>query len=64
MHLEKTAFDAPLTRVHYEFIADGELHRDANTVLPAIGNRWRVGDTIQLLVIAERGYDSIIISAE
>jgi hypothetical protein len=64
LHTEKTAFDAPITRVHYEFIADGELHRDADTVLPAIAHRWRVGDTIQLLVIPDRGYDSIIISAE
>jgi hypothetical protein len=64
LHTEKTAFDAPITRVHYEFIADGELHRDADTVLPAIAHRWRVGDTIQLLVMAARGYDSIIISAE
>jgi hypothetical protein len=61
---EKPAFEVPIAVVQYEFQLEGELHRDADKVLPAIANRWRMGDTIQLLVIPERGYDSIIISAE
>jgi serine/threonine protein kinase len=60
--VEKPAFDVAICRLHYEFVMNGELRRDADTILPRIANRWRVGDTVQVLVIAEQGYDSIIIS--
>jgi hypothetical protein len=60
--LEDTAFGEKLAKVSYQFEADGALHRDADQVLPVIADRWRVGDQIQILYIAERGYDSVIIS--
>jgi hypothetical protein len=59
---EKGPFEAPMSKVQYEFTLDGALHRDTDNILPEIANRWRVGDTIQLLVIPDLGYDSIIIS--
>ena len=62
--IEKPAFEIPISRVQYEFMLDGEPHRDASTIPPAVANRWRVGDTIQVLAIARLGYDSIIVSAE
>lgn len=34
----------------------------SDQVLPAIANRWRVGDRIELLYLPEREYDSAIIS--
>ena len=59
---EKTAFDEKLTRVRYEFEADGHRHRGSDQVLPAIAERWDPGDTIQILYRPDRGYDSVIIS--
>jgi serine/threonine protein kinase len=61
---EKGPFEAPMSKVQYEFTLDGALHRDTDAILPQIANRWRVGDTIQLLVLPERSYDSIVITAE
>jgi serine/threonine protein kinase len=61
---EKGPFEAPMSKVQYEFTFDGALHRDTDSILPQIANRWRVGDTIQLLVLPERGFDSIVITTE
>jgi serine/threonine protein kinase len=61
---EKGPFEAPMAKVQYEFTLDGALHRDTDSILPQIANRWRVGDTIQVLVIPDRAYDSIIVTAE
>lgn len=61
-HDEKTAFDEKLTRVRYEFEADGLRHRGSDQVLPAIAERWDPGDSIQILYRPDRGYDSVIIS--
>ncbi|MGQ0702686.1 MAG: serine/threonine protein kinase [Gemmatimonadales bacterium] len=62
MTQEKTAFDEKLTRVRYEFEADGMRHRGSDQVLPAIAERWDPGDTIQILYLPEQDYDSVIIS--
>jgi hypothetical protein len=62
IHLEDLAFNEKLARVHYEFDADGVLHRDTDKVLPAIANRWRPGDQVQVLYLPDRDYDSVIIS--
>ena len=59
---EKLAFDERLTRVRYEFEADGHLHRGSEQVLPAIASRWERGDQIQILYLPDRDYDSVIIS--
>jgi serine/threonine protein kinase len=59
---EKTAFEQYLTRVRYEFEADGQVRRDSDLVLPSISDRWDPGALIQVLYIADDGYDSVIIS--
>ena len=59
---EKTAFDEKLTRVRYEFEADGQRHRGSDQVLPAIAERWDPGDAIQVLYRPDQDYDSVIIS--
>ena len=35
----------------------------SDTVLPYVAARWRAGDTIEVLYLPERNYDSVIISA-
>lgn len=60
--LEDVAFDVKLTRVRYEFEADGRTHRDADQVLTSIADRWDRGTPIHILYIAERDYDSVIVS--
>jgi serine/threonine protein kinase len=62
MQSEKLAFEERLTRVRYEFEADGHLRRGSEQVLPAIATRWDRGDQIQVLYLPERNYDSVIIS--
>ncbi|HKS04671.1 MAG TPA: serine/threonine-protein kinase [Gemmatimonadaceae bacterium] len=59
---EDGGFSVKYAKVSYEFEADGQIHRDADTVIPAISNRWRVGDTVQILYLPEEGYDSVIVS--
>ena len=59
---EEIAFDKHLTRVRYEFEADGRRHRDADQVLPYIAERWDRGTPIQILYLPDRDYDSVIIS--
>ena len=61
---QNTAFDEKMTRVTYEFEADGALHRDTDIVLPVIGSRWQAGDRVPILYIAGRSYDSVIVAAE
>jgi serine/threonine protein kinase len=58
----KLPFEVQGSKVSYEFEADGQILRDADSVLPSISNRWRVGDRIQVLYIADLDYDSVIVS--
>ena len=60
--LEDLAFGAKLSRVRYEFQADGRTQRGSDAVLPFIADRWREGERIEILYIPERSYDSVIIS--
>jgi hypothetical protein len=60
---EKGSFEGTMAKVTYQFTADGEVHRDAELILPSIANRWRVGDQVQVLYIAALDYDSVIVSA-
>ena len=60
---ETTSTDTKVVRVTYEFEADGERRRDTDRLLPAIAGRWAPGDRVQVLYLAEEGYDSVIISA-
>jgi len=59
---EDVAFEVKMARVRYEFVADGQLRRDADLTLPVIANRWRVGDRIDVLYLPYRDYDSLIVS--
>ena len=61
--MQDMAFGEKLTKVSYEFEADGEIHRDTDVVLPSVAGRWRVGEQVQVLYLAERDYDSVIISS-
>jgi hypothetical protein len=63
IRMEPTAFGQELARVSYQFEADGQLHRDSDQVLPAIGDRWQPGDQIEILYLPHEGYDSVIVSA-
>ena len=57
---ESTAFGEKLARINYEFHIDGRLHRDSDMVLPVIAHRFQPGDTVAILYIPERNYDSVI----
>lgn len=59
---EDLAFGEKMARVRYEFEADGRARRDADVVMPILADRWRVGETVQVLYLPDRDYDSIIIS--
>lgn len=61
MQDEKVEFNVKITRVRYEWEADGRLHRDSDEAFSALSDRWRVGDQIEVLYIPERGYDSVIV---
>lgn len=60
---EDVAFEVHLTRVRYEFQADGRTHRDSDLVLPSIADRWDRGVSIHILYIPEKDYDSVIVSS-
>jgi serine/threonine protein kinase len=59
---EKIGFEEKLTRVRYEFEAGGRRRRGSEQVLPAIAEHWDPGDSIQILYMPDRDYDSVIIS--
>jgi hypothetical protein len=61
MEPEDVGFSVKLTRVRYEFVADGGVRRDSDLTLPSISDRWRVGEQIQVLYRADEDYDSVII---
>ena len=58
---ESSAFGEKLSRVTYQFEADGR-RRDADRVHPAIAHRWQPGDLVYVLYIAEEDYDSVVVS--
>jgi serine/threonine protein kinase len=60
---EKTAFEEKLSKITYQFEVDGQIHRDADLVLPFIANRWQPGDRVQILYMPELDFDSVIVSA-
>ncbi|MDF2773498.1 MAG: hypothetical protein K0S86_2995, partial [Geminicoccaceae bacterium] len=62
MTSESIGFDVSMTRVRYEFEADGQVHRDSDQALPSISGRWAVGTPIQILFLPDERYDSVIIS--
>jgi predicted Ser/Thr protein kinase len=62
--LQGLPFDEKISRVSYQFEADGQVHRDSDTVLPAIADRWQPGDQLPILYLPNRGYDSVIVAGE
>ena len=58
---EKVEFNVKITRVRYEWEADGALHRDSDEAFSAQADRWRVGDQVEILYDPARGYDSVIV---
>ena len=62
--METTAFAEKTARVTYEFEANGQRHRDSDTIMPVIAHRWGPGDRIPVLYLADRDYDSVIVAVE
>jgi serine/threonine-protein kinase len=58
---EDVGFEVKLTRVRYEFTADGQVRRGSDLTLPVIADRWRAGDRIEILYMG-KNYDSVIAS--
>jgi serine/threonine protein kinase len=59
---EAVGFDVKLTRVRYEFMADGQVRRGSDLTLPVVADRWRAGDRVEILYMG-RNYDSMIATA-
>jgi serine/threonine protein kinase len=59
---DQTGFGEKLIRVRYDFDADGRTHRGSDQVHPTVAERWRAGDTIEIVYLPDRGYDSVIVS--
>jgi hypothetical protein len=57
----KVEFELKLTRVRYEWDADGTVHRDSDETFTWISDKWRVGDRIRILYLPHAGYDSVIV---
>jgi hypothetical protein len=64
MEIQDLPFDEKISRVSYQFEADGAIRRDSDTVLPVIADRWQVGDLIPILYLPDRDYDSVIVAVE
>jgi hypothetical protein len=61
---EDLAFGSKLTRVRYEFEADGKVRRGSDTALPYLADRWKEGEEVEILYLPQEGYDSVLVSAE
>jgi hypothetical protein len=59
---EPAAFARQLARVTYEFEVDRVVHRDTDSLLPAVADRWQPGDRLQILYLPESDFDSVIVS--
>ena len=57
---EDVGFHVRVTRVRYEFMADGQRRRGSDLTLPVIADRWRIGERIEILYLPARNYDSMI----
>jgi len=49
--------------VTYEFTLAGVTHRGADTLFPAVARLWHAGDEVELLVLPDQGFDSIIVTS-
>lgn len=49
--------------VTHEFTLAGVTHRGADTMFPAVARPRQAGDEVELLVLPDQGFDSVIISS-
>jgi serine/threonine protein kinase len=49
--------------VTYELTLDGVTHRGTDTMFPAVARLWQAGDEVDVLVLPDEGFDSIIVSS-
>lgn len=59
---EKDDLGIRLGRVRFQFQVDGVLHRDSDTVIQAVADRWRPGDQVEILYLPDHDHDGMIIS--
>ena len=62
MTREDLGMGIKVARVRYEFEADGALRRGSDLVVPSTADRWEVGESIEVLYLPDREYDSVIAS--
>jgi hypothetical protein len=61
MQDEKVEFNVKMTRVRYEWEADGQVRRDSDEAFASLSDRWRAGDQVEILYDPARRYDSVIV---
>ncbi len=61
--VEQIEFGARLSRVRYEFDADGRRRIGTDRVLPELGNRWLPGTELRVLYLRDADYDSVIVGS-
>lgn len=49
--------------VTYELTLEGVTHRGTDTMFPAVARLWQVGDEVDVLVLPDDGFDSIIVTS-
>ncbi len=62
IQMASNAAEQRVARVTYEFVADGRLHRAADTMLPSAEVRLRPGEAIHVLHLGAPDYESVIIT--
>jgi len=61
LQVQKTSME--WFEVTYEFTLAGVTHRGADEVFPAIARLWHAGDEVELLVLPDQKFDSMIVSS-
>jgi hypothetical protein len=61
VQLKSDDFDQ-LTKVSYEFEADGQVHRASDQILRSSEVRLNPGEEIRVLYMPDSGYDSMILA--
>ena len=49
--------------ITYEFTLEGVTHRGSDTMFPAVARLWQAGDEVEVLVLPDQRFDSIIVSS-
>lgn len=61
LHVQTTSDE--WIEVTYEFTLEGVTHRGSDTMFPAVARLWHAGDEVELLVLPDQRFDSIIVSS-